>query len=69
MASAQDNPASAGRRLRDKSRISLNYMYAARGIEKDDSSDADFILEEENESDSREHLSFDESSAQQSVSL
>ncbi|GMF58753.1 unnamed protein product [Phytophthora fragariaefolia] len=45
-----------GRNLRDKPRINLNYVYTTLGIEKDGSSDDDFILEAEDESENEEQI-------------
>ncbi|KAI9984845.1 hypothetical protein PInf_006315 [Phytophthora infestans] len=54
-----------GRTLRDQSKHSLNYMLVTLGIEKDDDSDEDFVLdymEEDNEEE--EDLPFSVSDAE-----
>ncbi|KAL4123726.1 hypothetical protein PRIC2_009576 [Phytophthora ramorum] len=54
-----------GQRLRKKlKKMTLNYMYATLGIEKDDSSDDDYIMEEDDESEEDELFSFDEGDAE-----
>ncbi|KAG3234542.1 hypothetical protein PI124_g20404 [Phytophthora idaei] len=55
----------SGRKLRDHTKKSLNYMLVTLGIEKDDESDEDFVVDDVEEDDEEvEDLFFEESDAE-----